>query len=319
MRPLAYAVVALALAVGVVSLFRSGGRRRAGEAVDRVPPAMRPAGTDDVLESDRLNRIMRWGLVSAVFMAIFIPVYWLAEPGRQKAVARKFDDNSIRRGKSYYAMRADPVTGKENLSGVECARCHGTNLEGGQNTFVDPRTGERRTVQVPELKNVFARYAKPPPGHKDARAFIVATIERGRTDGVLGVGADMPTWSNKFGGPLTEQMIDDVVNYIATIQAKPGEESEKNSGPPDGAQIFAQFCASCHGPAGAGGSAPAMNDGSETRQFPNIDDHIAFVKSGSTPGKAYGISGKGTGLMPAWGGVLTDAQIRAVVEYERTL
>lgn len=318
MKALAYAVVALALVIGAVSAIRSAARRRGGAGgLERVPPAMRPAGTDDVLETDRLSRIVFWGLVTVVFMAVFIPVYWLAEPGRQSAVATKFDDNSVRRGKAYFALRTDPVTGTENLSGVECARCHGPAAEGGSNSFVDPRTGEKRTVQVPELRRVFARYTKPPAGYKDARAFIVATIERGRTDGVLGVGADMPTWSNKFGGPLTEQQVDDIVNYLLTIQEVPGEEDKAAAA--DGAKVFAQFCAACHGPAGAGGSAPSMTGGSETRQFPNIEDHIAFVKSGSSPGKRYGTSGMGTGAMPSWQGALTDAEIRAVVEYERSL
>lgn len=62
-----------------------------------------------------------------------------------------------------------------------------------------------------------------------------------------------------------------------------------------------------------------MTGGSETRQFPNIEDHIAFVAAGSSPGARYGTTGIGTGAMPAWKGSLTEAQIRAVVEYERTL
>lgn len=314
MKALAYAVVALALLVGVVALAR--GRPRRGGGPERVPPAMRPAATDDVIETDRLQRIQFWGLVTVVFFAAFVFVYFLAEPGRQKTIDRKFLDNSIRRGQNYFALRTDPVSGKENLAGVECARCHGSDLTGGQNTFVDPRTGSKRTVVVPELRNVFTRYTKPPPGYKDARTFIVATIERGRTDGVVGLGADMPTWSNKYGGPLTEQQIDDIVNYLLTIQGTAPAGAEQTL---DGSKIFAQFCATCHGANGTGGFGPAMTGGSETRQFPDTLDHIAFVKSGSTAGKPYGKTGHGTGGMPAWGGTLTDAQIRAVITYERSL
>ena len=62
-----------------------------------------------------------------------------------------------------------------------------------------------------------------------------------------------------------------------------------------------------------------MLGGSESLQFPNIDDHIAFVKAGSAKGTAYGMSGKGTGAMPGWGDILTEEQIRLVIEYERSL
>lgn len=317
MRAIAYAVVAFALLAGVLSLVRSGARRRAG-GIEPIPPSMRPSGTDDVLETDRISGIIRWGLGTVVFMSVFIPVYWFAEPGRQKGVDQKFLDNSIRRGASYFALRTDPVTGEENLSGVECARCHGVDATGGQNTFTDSRTSQRRTVQVPELKHVFARYEQPPPGYKDAQTFIMATIERGRTDGVIGVGDDMPIWGNQYGGPLTEQQVEDIVNYLITIQAT-GEEEQADAGPPNGQTIFAQFCATCHGPNGTGGQGPAMTGGAEVAQFANIEDHVAFVKAGSKPGTPYGKSGKGTGAMPAWESSLSDAQIRAVVEYERSL
>jgi cbb3-type cytochrome c oxidase subunit III len=168
------------------------------------------------------------------------------------------------------------------------------------------------------LKRVFARYKSPPPGYRDATTFIIATIERGRTDGVVGVGDDMPIWGNRYGGPLTEQQVEDIVNYLISIQVQAGEE-EAEAGPPDGQMIFAQFCASCHGPNGTGGQGPAMTGGAEVAQFPNIEDHVAFVRAGSKPGTTYGRSGRGTGLMPSWESSLSEAQIRAVVEYERSL
>ena len=126
----------------------------------------------------------------------------------------------------------------------------------------------------------------------------------------------MPTWGNEYGGPLTDQLIEDLVNYLESVQETGAPQTE---GPVDGAAIFAQFCATCHGQGGAGGIGPRMIGGSEQRQFPNVEDHVAFVKAGSKPGAPYGTSGKGTGGMPPWSSQLSDAQIRAVVEYERTL
>jgi len=273
-----------------------------------IPPALRPGDADDVLETDRLTKIIRWGLIVSVFFAAFLPLYWFREPQRMLAKEESYDEESIERGQKYYALRTDPVSGEENLSGKECARCHGVKAEGGQNDFLNPDTGQRSMVTVPELQGVFARYEEPPPGFKDARTFIYETIERGRP------GTDMPTWGNKFGGPLTEQEITDIVNWLRYIQ-----DPSKLADDATGDVIFSKNCASCHGQGGAGGSGPAFKGGSETKQFPNVEDHIAFVKAGSKPGQPYGTSGTGTGAMPAWEGKLTEDQIRKVVDYERTL
>lgn len=269
---------------------------------------MRPGKTDDVLESDRLTTIIKWGFRLALLFALFLPFYWLREPGRMSATEDRFAEESVERGHVYYALRTDPQTGEENLRGKECARCHGVDAEGGTNDFLNPETGQRTLVQVPELQTVFARYEEPPPGFETARDYIYETIERGRP------GTDMPTWGTEFGGPLTEQEIDDIVNWLESIQktsaAEPGASPES---------IFTRNCATCHGPSGTGGSGPALNNGSEVQQFPNPEDHINFVKQGSKPGQPYGTSGVGTGGMPPWEGRLTDEQIRMVVEYERGL
>lgn len=305
MRQFAIAIVLAGFAaLAALVIFRRAPKR---SGPDRIPPALRPGDTDEVLESERLTKIMRNGFIVALFFAIFLPVYWLAEPGRMIAKEQEFAEESIARGAKYYALRTDPVSGEQNLSGKECAQCHGVKAEGGENDFLNPATGTKTKVKVPELQTVFSRYEKPPLGFKDARTFVYETIERGRP------GTDMPTWGNKFGGPLTEQEVNDIVNWLFSIQRK----AEVKQGA-TGQQIFTEFCAACHGIGGTGGSGPSMTGGSENLQFPNIEDHIAFVKNGSKPG-TYGKSGKGTGGMPPWGGTLTDEQIRLVVEYERSL
>ncbi len=46
---------------------------------------------------------------------------------------------------------------------------------------------------------------------------------------------------------------------------------------------------------------------------------INFIKNGSELGQRYGKQGQGSGRMPGFGGLLTDAQIKAIVEYVRSL
>jgi cytochrome c oxidase subunit II len=71
-----------------------------------------------------------------------------------------------------------------------------------------------------------------------------------------------------------------------------------------GRKVFAAYCASCHGISGGGGVGPEFSDGRLLRDFADADAQVAFVK-------------KGEGVMPAFGGTLDDAQVRAVVRYER--
>jgi mono/diheme cytochrome c family protein len=305
MRQLAIAIVLAGfVAIAAMLLLRRGGTKSA----EKVPAALRPGDTDDVLESDRLIGIQRWGFGLALFFAIFLPLYWFAEPGRMKSQETAFNKESVERGALYFALRTDPVTGEENGNGIECARCHGSDAGGGENEFLDPSSGTLTKVKVPDLVTVFARYENPPPGFKDAETFIRETIERGRPP------TDMPTWGNKYGGPLTDQQIGDIVAYLKSIQGK-----VKIAAAAAGDKIFNQFCSPCHGIGGTGGLGPSMKGGSEKAQFPTIEEHIAFVKAGSKAGVSYGTKGQGTGRMPAWGAQLSEEQIRAVVEYERSL
>lgn len=304
MQTAAIGIVIAAFAIGVGLLLRMALKRPA-KRTDSVPAALRPGDTDDVLESDRLGKIQRWGTIASIVFAVFITVYWLAEPGRMRAKEAEFAELSIQRGEAYFHDEDVSIHGQLIIP-MKCSECHGTEGAGGTNEFLDPNTGTARTVQVPELQTIFARYPDPPS--LTTREFIFEIIERGRP------GTDMPTWGNEFGGPLTDQQINDIVNYLETIQQTPDIAADA-----DGAAIFAQFCAACHGQSGSGGSGPALQAGTEVAQFPEIADHIAFVTEGSQPGTPYGTSGQGTGAMPGWGNTLTEEQIRAVVEYERSL
>ena len=106
--------------------------------------------------------------------------------------------------------------------------------------------------------------------------------------------------------------------------------SKTLSGPVGQGQVlFASKCSSCHGTQGEGGVGYPLAGGEVEKSFDKIADQITFVYTGNKPyvGKPYGtgrhIGGqKGApGAMPAWGeeagGELSDAEILAVVCYER--
>jgi len=175
----------------------------------------------------------------------------------------------------------------------------------------------------------------------------------------------MSAWGLVGGGPMNEQQIQTVLDYLKSIQiprencASPdakatmcdgGTLPKKNQDEIQaeaerlvetgtygsiGEALFnldlgggAYSCARCHTKGwsygepqitGGGAFGPNLTGGSAVRQFPNQADMIAFINAGSEYGKKYGEQGQGGGRMPGFGAVLTQDQIRAVVEYVRGL
>ena len=93
----------------------------------------------------------------------------------------------------------------------------------------------------------------------------------------------------------------DTTNASSTSSATGGAPAA-----PDGAAVFANRCASCHGSDGGGGLGPQLSGGRAAQRFPNIADQI-------------GVIANGRGGMPAFGSRLSEAEIKAVAEYTRTL
>lgn len=94
--------------------------------------------------------------------------------------------------------------------------------------------------------------------------------------------------------------------------------------------LFNGYCARCHTAgyaagvafqqdAGSGAWAPALNGGRSVVQFPDEEDQVAFIIKGSNEAETYGVNGLGRGWMPGFGQILSEADIRLIVAYERSL
>jgi mono/diheme cytochrome c family protein len=83
-------------------------------------------------------------------------------------------------------------------------------------------------------------------------------------------------------------------------------EAVAAAGGVDGAAIFGQRCAGCHGGDGSGGIGPRLAGGRVVANFPDPQDQIAVVTNGR-------------GGMPAFGERLSPEEIAAVVDYTRTV
>lgn len=69
-----------------------------------------------------------------------------------------------------------------------------------------------------------------------------------------------------------------------------------------GSEVFGDSCSVCHGSDGSGGVGAALGGVDERL---SVRDHLAVVWTGR-------------GSMPPFGGILTDAEIAAVVAYQRS-
>jgi len=172
-------------------------REKARRAGPSAPPSRRPGPTDEALEGPLLERYQVAGVALTVFLALLLPFLYLREPVRQKAAADKELTESVRLGRATFTEF--------------CARCHGPEAEGGTvKRYVTPgvKGAKPADVQAPNLHEVWSR-------HPDEDVATVAwdTIQKGRPP------TPMPTWGVRYGGPMNDQQITDLVNYILSIQS----------------------------------------------------------------------------------------------------
>jgi mono/diheme cytochrome c family protein len=164
---------------------------------------MQPGPSDADLEKSRLEKLQGWGVGFVVLFAVLIPLVWLKEPSNNKSQEQALLQQSIDRGAETVQLFTE-----ENQFGVGCVRCHGSNpvLGGGLNVF------NGVLVHVPPLNSVCAGPNVPIHSAIHNLDDIRQTIMRGRT------GTDMPSWSVRFAGALDDQQIQDILNYIVSIQ-----------------------------------------------------------------------------------------------------
>ncbi len=172
-----------------------------------IPPAMRPGPSDADLEKPVLEKMYAVSLICVVIMAIWIPAVFLRENVTNADDLRVLKQESVRRG--YLTT----LPGSEaNQIGFNCQRCHGPGLHGGQNVF------NSNVVPVPNLTTVCGGEKS---GHPLIKSLddVINTIAQGRT------GTDMPSWSVRYAGAMDDQQINDLVNYILSIQVIPDKDN----------------------------------------------------------------------------------------------
>lgn len=167
---------------------------------------------------------------------------------------------------------------------VHCVQCHGSGAAGSKgypNLNDDDWLwgGDLATIEktiVDGIRN---------PDHAETRLSIMPAFGRDQL--------------------LTVAQVDDVVAHVRTISRQQGADLAARRG----AQVFAENCAVCHGPAGQG-----------NRQLgaPNLTDGI-WLYGGDTEAIHQTVWNSRQGVMPRWGDKLDTATVRMLAAYVHSL
>lgn len=161
---------------------------------------------------------------------------------------------------------------------AQCSQCHGAGAAG--------------SVGFPNLLDNDWLWG----GTLDEIAFSVRHGIRNETDGDARWSA-MPA----FGDVLEPAEISAIADFIPTLSS-PDLNSE-------GAVLFAENCAACHG---------EMGLGDREQGAPNLADAI-WLYGGSRDALIESITNARFGVMPAWGQRLSEEDVRAVSTYVHAL
>jgi len=163
-----------------------------------------------------------------------------------------------------------------NLFTENCAACHGEQGEGS----VGPALNSIEFLEMSPDELVFSLTRTGVPGTR------------------------MPAWGQAFGGPLTDEQVQQIVAFIRSWEPTALEIVEASTAPDPvrGAAIFSQTCFVCHGVNGEGTErAPALNDPQRLNQLDNSWYRNTIARGRPAKG------------MPTWGTVLSPAEINDVV------
>ena len=173
----------------------------------------------------------------------------------------------------YAELRADAsaMASARRLFANQCAACHGKEGLGQANRF-------------PNLSDDAWQWG-------GAEEQILLSIRDGRV-------AAMPGWRTLLG----EQGVDAVTDYVLSLGAHGGEESESHE---TGKALFSTHCASCHGTDGRGNQALGAS---------NLRDEV-WLYGGNQAAVRASIADGRNGVMPAQKRRLEKAQIRLLVSW----
>jgi len=325
---------------------RTAARPELGSEIE-LAANRKPYYDDEVLEGRRLERVQFIGLLFLVVSVIGLPLYWILEPSRQEGALAYSDKRAIGWGKDLFKPTSD--------GGFNCAGCHGgMKAAGGTATYAitNPDTNEVKSVNwnAPALNTVLYRfsvdevrfilvYGRPfspmspwgLEGGGPMNAQQIDTLIAYLTSIQIPRVGCAPNEDDPLTCPTGVLPEDKQAEIAQTAQAAVDAGRYASLGEAlfnNDLDSGAYSCARCHtqgwsygdpGEPAQGAMGPNLTAGASNSHFPSEADQIDFVTKGSETGKKYGLQAQGTGRMPAFGNMLTQEQIKLIVEYVRSL
>jgi mono/diheme cytochrome c family protein len=195
------------------------------------------------------------------------------------------------------------AAGAHDFVQFACAQCHGPNGEGGVSPAVPALTSAGKTLTATQLRSI---------------------IDHGLGESANPKTPYMPVW----GAVISGRQVNELVAYIraglpSVPDATPVPVPRGQGAAVAGAALYVRDgCINCHGPNGLGGVPNPLSEdktipplsGADFRQEFNTDKKIEdVIRSGSVIGRSPIVS------MPHWGGILSSADLTALVAYLKTL
>lgn len=155
-----------------------------------------------------MDRRLLVSVVLTTLIVLIIPVYYMLENQRQYSFETAEQSESVERGAALFASN--------------CSTCHGLQ---GQGNATQPTTG--KASGAPPLRGFVTDLGSDGKPQQVAwtksrgEDYIRATISAGRPPlgGHPAPGSvTMPTWSDRFGGPLRDIDVDYLVNFLEAQQ-----------------------------------------------------------------------------------------------------
>ena len=288
------------------------GKELAGKEID-APTGVETTGHEWDGVKELNNPLPRWWVLTFWICVIWAVAYWVFMPswpgvsGYLKgtrhhseranveaalAAVNATRDVQMKRllgAGSIDAIESDPdllqyaMTAGQSLFGDNCATCHGA---GGQGNAGYPSLIDDDWIWGGKLSDI----------QTTIHYGIRSTHPNTRFNQMLAFGE---------GGILPPDQIGDIVDYVMRIS---GREANGAAAARGGA-VFAQQCASCHGPDGAGIQAlgaPKLTDGIWLYGGERLDIQQSLYLGRN-------------GVMPAWTGRLSEEQITALAVYVHSL
>jgi mono/diheme cytochrome c family protein len=321
------------------------GRREVGSEIE-LAANRKEYYDDETLEGPRLERVQLLGVIMLAIIVVALPLYWVLEPDRQAGAQEGWDNRFASWGSQLFAATAD--------GGFNCAGCHGGMAGVGgvaPFTVTDPITQEVQAVSwlAPAVNTVFYKfdesevrfilnYGRPFSPMSPWGLVGGGPMNTQQIDNLIAYmkSIQIPRENCAEGeDPLVCASGNLPADLQADIQSAAERAVESGEAESLGEALFnldlasgAYSCARCHtlgwsygqpGVPGQGAFGWNLTGGSVNAHFTDDEQLVAFLKSGSEFGRLYGLNGQGSGRMPGFGSLLTDEQIREIVEYVRSL